>query len=325
MTANVVRTRGRQVLKYLDEHRLDHTPEHYAFAYRLLFGEDAALTRAVATITDGGVRIGPKEVEQLAPMLSSSARSSVEVGPKLDALTLKVLDIAQIAAGTTGELSRDLVTAMAVMLAPDGRDLRSTIATMINKTAAAQASLGEASRRAEALRGELNALRDGGLRDKLTGLLNRQGMEERLAKAGDRPTGFSVALIQIDRFATFNKRYGAAVGERVLKVIAGALDERCSPHLVARWDGETFMILFEKLTAAEAARVVEGTRAAMAGRHLQLRENDEPLGMISFSAGVASCRSRDLASLLEATSSLLQQAIRQGGNTVVVEQAAVGV
>jgi diguanylate cyclase len=322
MTASVVRARGRQVLKYLDEHRLDHTPEHYAFAYRLLFGEDAALTRAVATITDGGVRIGPKEVEQLAPMFQSPVGNSGDVAPQLDALTLKVLDIAQIAAGTTGELNRDLVTAMAVMLAPDGRDLRSTIATMINKTAAAKASLGEASRRAEALRGELNALRDGGLRDKLTGLLNRQGVEERLAEAGERRAGFSVALLQVDRFDTLNKRYGAAVGNRVLKVIAGALNESCSPHLVARWAGETFLILFEKLTAA---KVVEGSRAAMTGRRLKLRENDEPLGVISFSAGVASSRSRDLASLLVATSSLLQQAVRQGSNTVVTEQAAVGV
>ena len=324
MTANVTKARGQQVLRYLEEHRLDPTPAHYAFAHHLLFDEDKPFHEAVGKITEGSVRISAKQVEQLAPMLPGARAGRGAMGPQLDALTLRVLAIARDAASTTGDLNRDLVTAMAAMLTPEGQDLRSVVGKLIEQTSLAEASLGEASRQAHLLREELNALRTQSFTDELTGLLNQEGMEERLAAATARAAGFSLAMIEVDGLAAVTDQYGEAVRDRVLKVVAGTLAESCPTHTIGRLKGERFVVLFEDMAALDASTIVEGAREALVRRRLKLRENDKPLGTIGFSAGVATARSRDVPSVLAATASLLQQAKARGTNAIEVERQIVG-
>lgn len=324
MTANVTKDRGQQVLRYLEEHRLDPTPAHYAFAHHLLFDEDKPFHEAVGRITEGSVRISPRQVEQLAPMLPGARAGRGATGPQLDALTLRVLAIARDAASTTGDLNRDLVTAMAAMLTPEGQDLRSVVSTLIEQTSLAEASLGEAGRQAHLLREELNALRNQSLTDELTGLLNQQGLEERLAAATARPAGFSIAMIEVDGLASVTNQYGEAVRDRVLKVVAGTLADSCPTHAIGRMQAERFVVLFEDIAALDAATVIEGARESLVRRRLKLRENDKPLGTIGFSAGVADARSRDVPSILAATATLLQQAKSRGPNAIEVERPIVG-
>ena len=315
---------GHRVLRYLDEHRLDHTPEHYLFAHRVLFGRDQALRETVDQITDGGVRITPGQVRELAPDQTGAGQAIRDMAPQLDGLTLRVLDIAGDAANATGDLNRELVTSMAVMLAPKGADVRPIITSMIDRTARAEVRLREAVRQAQQLREDLNALHDETSRDRLTGLLNRAAMERRLAEAATEPEGCSVAIVDVDRFRAVNDQYGRAVGDRVLRAVAETLRENCSGHLVARWDGQALMVLFEGTNPAEAASLVELARAALTARRMKLRENDKPLGTVSFSADVVFSRSREPAAIIDAARLLVAQAKDHGRNTIVTERAAVG-
>ncbi|WP_375404245.1 GGDEF domain-containing protein [uncultured Sphingomonas sp.] len=315
---------GHRVLRYLDEHRLDHTPEHYRFAHRVLFGRDQALRDNVDQITDGGVRITPDQVRELAPDQVGAGKAIRDMAPQLDGLTLRVLDIAGEAANATGDLNRDLITTMAAMLDPKGADVRPIITAVIDRTAGAEVRLREAVRQARQLREDLNALHDDTSRDRLTGLLNRAAMERRLAEAAAGPEGCSVAIIDVDRFGTINDQYGRAVGDRVLRAVAQTLQESCSGQTSARWDGNAFMVLFEAMNPTDATDLLETGREALTARRMKLRENDKPLGMVSFSAGVVSSRSRGPAAIVEAAAQLVRQAKDRGRNTVVTEKAAVG-
>ncbi|HEX8556403.1 MAG TPA: GGDEF domain-containing protein, partial [Sphingomonas sp.] len=283
---------GQRVLAYLDEHRLDHTPDHYLFAHRVLFGEDQAFLETVGRITDGGVRISLAQVQQLLPARSAKGEAIRDLAPALDGLTLRVLDIAGAAATATGDLNRELVTSMAAMLDPGGADVRPIITNMIERTAGAEARLREAVRQARQLRHDLNALHDHQSRDQLTGFLNRAAMEQRLATAIAEPAGCSLAIVDVDQLQAFNAEYGHAVGDRILRATAETLRESCSRHTLARWDGGKFMVLFEATGLTEAAGLVETARGALTARRMKLRENDRPLGMVSFSSGVVSSRSR---------------------------------
>ena len=65
--------------------------------------------------------------------------------------------------------------------------------------------------------------------DPLTGLANHRAFQERLtAMAGDargRGQGLALAYLDIDGFKTVNETRGHLVGDRVLEVVAGCLED----------------------------------------------------------------------------------------------------
>lgn len=310
---------GADVLRFLDDHRLEHSPAHYAFAFRFLFGGDQALEASVRSITDGGVRITPAEVEKLARVVVPEAVN--DVGPQLDQVTLRVLDIIRDTLDATGGLNRDLVQASASLLADDVPNVRAVVAAMIERTASAEKSLSEATQQAQRLRQELNVLRSDANKDRLTGLLNRAALEDHLAAASD----CCVAMVDVDHFKSVNDTHGHGVGDRVLKAVGAALAETCSPHIVGRWGGEEFMVLFDRTTLPAAQAQVDRARATLAAKRLRLRENDKPLGSVTFSAGVAARRGRSIEDLVASADALLYIAKNSGRNQVMAEQSLVNV
>jgi len=100
------------------------------------------------------------------------------------------------------------------------------------------------------------------LTDSLTGLLNRRAAEarlhEELARARRHNEGFAVALADIDHFKRVNDRYGHAVGDQVLKVVARRLEAGLrEDDWLARWGGEEFLIFLRGADQQEAAYVMQ--------------------------------------------------------------------
>ena len=174
------------------------------------------------------------------------------------------------------------------------------------------------------MRDDLNALDNDTLQDRLTGLLDGVAMEKRLATAAAGPTGYLVAIIDVDGLRAINDEYGHAIGDRVLKAVAETLRSSCSPHPIARWQGGRFIIMFEGVSASDVFQMVDNARQALTTRRMKLRENDKPLGMVSFSAGLVSSRSRETAVILDAAAQLVRETKERGRNTVVMEKVAVG-
>lgn len=310
-----------EVLRFLDAHWLDHSPPNYAFAHRVLFEQDEVLKREVKRITDGGVRITAAQVTKL----SAGALASGEAVPKLDHITLRVLDMIGDAANATGNFNRDLVGAAASLVGPDPVDVHSVITAMIERTAQAEASLGNAARQARSLREELAALGADATRDRLTGLLNREGAISRLSAAVASRQGCAVAVLDVDRLKLINDAHGHEVGDRVLQAIAANLVEICHPYMVARLDGNTFIVVLEELAAAEAGAIIDHARARLSIRQLKVRESGEPLGTVTFSAGVASSRGRGVTELIASATALLSRAKAKGRDCVEIEPPVVGI
>jgi diguanylate cyclase (GGDEF)-like protein len=126
--------------------------------------------------------------------------------------------------------------------------------------------------------------------DLLTGLNNRRGFlpvaESLWSLVARKNRNACVAMIDIDRFKDVNDQYGHAVGDKVLKVIAGELDRsRRHGDLLARWGGEEFTLLLPETNEAEALNVAERFRRNIE----QLMINDRGrLIQCTISIGVAS-------------------------------------
>lgn len=89
--------------------------------------------------------------------------------------------------------------------------------------------------------------------DVLTGLPNRQLLEERLRTArshADRlRRGLSVCYLDLDGFHTINERFGHAAGDEVLKSLAERLTRTLrSGDIVARIGGDEFVLLLQSET-----------------------------------------------------------------------------
>lgn len=95
--------------------------------------------------------------------------------------------------------------------------------------------------------------------DVLTGLLNRRGLEDRaqtVMRSLSRPGG-SVAMLfaDLDGFKAVNDRQGHAVGDRVLREIAGIITANIrASDVAARYGGDEFVVLMPD-TDLEAARL----------------------------------------------------------------------
>jgi diguanylate cyclase len=217
----------------------------------------------------------------------------------------------------TGALSRDLVQATELLLGNEAPDLRSMIAALAVKTADAERRLGEATKQAQELRAELSILRRDVHRDHLTGLVNRFGLEEHLQALAE--SSFCLAMIDVDHFKQVNDSHGHAVGDRVLKLVAATLTKICTPHLAGRWGGEEFIVVFESDDLKSNIASVDQARAALAAKRLRVRDSDQSLGTISFSAGVVASGGRAVEAILEAADVLLYEAKHRGRNVVIGE------
>ncbi|MBT2188836.1 GGDEF domain-containing protein [Sphingobium nicotianae] len=322
------RKTATEAIRFLDANMLDATPTNYTFAYLYLTGANGWLRKQVDGITDGGVRLHQKDVDDLmdaAPGETGHGAASTldaqmdEQQAGLRHQMLSFADLTAKALNNTGAFGREL--AESAEQASGTRDLASVISAMIEKTAEMERRLAETCRETERLRQDLDAARDDATRDALTNLPNRRAIDRQLKTFADHGMPMAIAFCDIDHFKSINDRFGHAVGDRVLKVVAETLAETMAPHVVGRFGGEEFVVVLPQVDGATAFTLVEKARTAVGERNLRVRDTDEVIGQVTFSAGIALCGNDPEAALREADS-LLYEAKSSGRNRTIYKAAA---
>ncbi|HEX7949356.1 MAG TPA: EAL domain-containing protein [Candidatus Limnocylindrales bacterium] len=127
-------------------------------------------------------------------------------------------------------------------------------------------------------------------RDPVTGLPSRETLLQRIVEAvaapaaGDTSAPVSVILLDLDRFQIVNESLGHAMGDRVLREVAGRLGSITTPNdVVTRFGGDTYGILL-RATDADAAVATADRFAAALKPPLDL---DGRMWFISASMGIA--------------------------------------
>src|SRR5262249_18741161 len=104
--------------------------------------------------------------------------------------------------------------------------------------------------------------------DPLTGLLNRQEFVRRagaeIARAERTGSALALAMLDVDKFKSFNDRYGHQAGDRVLAAAAQAIAETVRGLDVGgRSGGEEFVVLLVNAAEASAGAAVDRIRRAI--------------------------------------------------------------
>jgi diguanylate cyclase (GGDEF)-like protein len=160
------------------------------------------------------------------------------------------------------------------------------------------------------------------VRDPLTGLLNRRFFDEAVetayATAARSGEPLSLIVLDLDRFSDVNNTHGHAIGDAVLRNVAGAMVGAVrAGDIVARYGGEEFVVIAPGSRQEDAVNLAERIRAAV------VREAERPIDgtviTMTVSAGVASRLGDELdgRGLFRAADSALLAAKRAGRDRVV--------
>lgn len=157
--------------------------------------------------------------------------------------------------------------------------------------------------------------------DKLSGLLNRRGFEDRadrlLATAIRAGVPGAMVVADLDHFKAINDSYGHDAGDRVIRAFAEVLATTADARaVVGRLGGEEFAVFIAGANLATARLYAEGVRSGFAGLSIA---NLGPNRRVSASFGVAQLRAGDsLSDLLRRTDAALYEAKKSGRDRVCV-------
>eukprot|EP01012_Entosiphon_sulcatum_P001565 TRINITY_DN10298_c0_g2_i4.p1 TRINITY_DN10298_c0_g2~~TRINITY_DN10298_c0_g2_i4.p1 ORF type:complete len:518 (-),score=47.42 TRINITY_DN10298_c0_g2_i4:1292-2845(-) len=131
-----------------------------------------------------------------------------------------------------------------------------------------QNKLEEVEDGAEKIRNHLSSHKVRINHDSLTGLPNHTAYEEYIVGAfhrWQRGLGeLSLALVEVDTLKLINNEYGHVLGDKALKKIATTLKSSIrAADFIARFSGETFILVFERTSAYYGAKLLENLRAAV--------------------------------------------------------------
>lgn len=317
---------------FLRTHRLDPSPGNYDLAYQYLGGHDPALVASVdaAIARDGLLRhdVAAEIAEAASSRVSSDLLGKlIEQAHRSVTLAAALVGQSRTDASAYGSALDRGSAALEAGGEPAGRALElmaELTRTMIDKTNDAERRLVEMGSQMSSLQGELAEAQAVAESDPLTGLANRRAFQSRLARAmaqaAAEGTPLSVAFCDIDHFKSINDNHGHDTGDRILKMVAEALVEGVGEDaFVGRFGGEEFLILFDGIMARRAAMRVDEVRDELSGRHLVSKTTGEPLGTVTFSAGVAQLLAgEDDGAMLRRADEALYAAKNGGRNRVVI-------
>jgi diguanylate cyclase (GGDEF)-like protein len=104
--------------------------------------------------------------------------------------------------------------------------------------------------------------------DELTGLMSRMSFFARVdrmhAQATINRVPHAVQIVDIENLKAINDRYGYSAGDRVILLVAHALQRLCTnDELLARYDGDKFVLFLPRLEGSHAEALAKRIRSAI--------------------------------------------------------------
>lgn len=323
----------RRALPLMSRHEAALTPVAYAVWYEYVSGINPGLKARIDELTKNGALLDDQATIEL--FSKYVAEIDEDVARRVAANFQKVLtDIAQSAAqagdkaGQFGDVLQKFSGSASGAAAPTDmaallehtQGMRQSVSMLKNR-------LDESRHEIEELRLEVARAREESLADGLTGLVNRRGFDRALAAALGEPSSQEVAgpcliIADIDHFKRVNDTYGHLFGDKVIRMVARIMKECVKGRdTVARYGGEEFVVLLPQTPIEGARALAEQIRATVQGCRIKRSDNQEPIGNITISIGVAAyCEGESTHDFLARADAALYTSKEQGRNRVTVGQ-----
>lgn len=167
------------------------------------------------------------------------------------------------------------------------------------------------------LRQSLEAARTEAIIDPLTGVSNRRAYEDRMQIEYSRwkrnHTPLVLAVMDIDHFKKINDNFGHPIGDKVLKVVAGRLQQQVrESDFFGRIGGEEFAFLLVDSTIDNALEKTETLRKSIQECNFRIKKKKF---QVTMSIGLAQFKGKDtVQTVYQRADQALVQAKKSGRN-----------
>lgn len=325
---------AQQALSLIDKAGLSRRPDNYELFYTYVSGQMPEVTRSLDKIYAKNIQPNQEDCDEIYKLHISGGAHESAMLKASEKVADTIEDVKKIVASmqeSTSEYGENLSGVNDELAkAKTMEDVGAIVKTMMAQTATIVARNKELETQIErsssairGMQGEIEAVRKEALTDGLTGLANRKHFDRKIDEAhiDFSSTGkiFSLLVMDIDHFKSFNDTYGHQVGDRVLKLLARVLQENANENLLlARFGGEEFVVIANGYPLDQAAALAESIRTGIAEKDVVNKTTGERLGKVTISVGVAEIAAGDsAASLIERADKALYAAKKAGRNQVI--------
>lgn len=324
----------RLVIQEMGQHDAAFNPLSFAVWYEHLAGINPRLSQALTDSRKSRPKLDDATVQSLyrEHVAAADEATANRIGASLQQVMSAIAESAAQAgsqAGQFGHQLNDLSRALAAddpsQLAPQVDQARAGTEQMRASVQSLQSRLSSSAEEVSRLRAELQRVREDALIDPLSGVLNRKGFEQALARmigqgAGNGRT-LCLVLLDLDHFKRVNDTHGHLVGDSVIRGLGQVLKKTSEEtgHTSARYGGEEFAVLAHVPSLEQAVQVAELVRTRTKSLKVRNRTTNEVLLTPTVSAGVAAwAPGDDAAALIAAADGALYRSKQNGRDRVSV-------
>ncbi|MFQ3596434.1 MAG: GGDEF domain-containing protein [Sphingomonadaceae bacterium] len=316
---------------------LSPEPQAYELFWMHVKGADPALSRDIERAIEEGrftrdtikdlrrTHLGEIAAAEVHEMVAAAQGSALRLAERLEGSReeVEIHDRAVIAEDNLLATQRVSPTEILGVI----KRLRAANARVLAANRRLEADIERATRENASLIDRLETAERAARTDTLTGLLNRRGLLDMLRRAMAEATKLgrplAIALVDIDHFKRINDEWGHSIGDEVLRYVGTFLVQclkKVEGSFAGRFGGEEFVVVLPGLDTAQATRVLDSIRAALARQVVRRASDGATLGRIAFSAGVARLRPDQCAeALIDRADAAVYAAKRAGRDRVLPE------
>ena len=290
-------------LERMHKEALAPTPENYALWYVYYAGSNPEVTRAIDILESNSQKITDERCQELYQRFLSEGKDGErvrEAGDRIQATIKEVSGAVKNVKSATSKYNLSLSTATGKLNQNMDKDQLETVLKgvmtntqeMIRQNQSLEQELSRSAVAMEELQRDLEMVRKEALTDGLTNLANRKAfdaeIERIMREARETSQTFSLVMLDIDHFKSFNDNFGHQVGDQILRLVAKTLiDGVKGRDVAARYGGEEFAIILPATNLQAAMKVGDSLRKAVDSKDVVNRNSGEKLGRITLSGGVA--------------------------------------
>jgi len=327
----------RLVLGHITRHKLPYNPIVYTVWYEYASGRKPELNKEIESfektgkpisfeiilgwfrtyIADHQTTLAEKKTREFRSILTEISRHIGDSGDRLSRQESRLEDY-------TGQLTPSTSNVEVKNLSAG---ILSETRSIIKENHSLKQDMDETITEIDALKKELEGMKQAAKTDMLTGLLNRRGFDDAMAgvlqhAADEVDAPLSVIMTDIDHFKRVNDTHGHLIGDNVLKMLSKLLKDHIKgKDIAARFGGEEFILVLPDTPLDGGRTLAEQIRGSLQNMKWRTKNSGKSIGPITISLGVAQYRpGEEINTLIKRADDALYFAKENGRNKTITEQ-----